>query len=770
MKCRPGYITIILLFFNFCVSAQNGVWTWMGGDTIANPTGNFGIQGVPAPTNRPPGVYEAAEWTDLNGNFWVFGGFYQGPNGGYNSSLWRYEPATNNWTWMKGPPTLQMPGVYGIQGIPSPLNYPSGRAYGVTTWTDLNGNLWMFGGGGLDATATDNILNELWTYNVATNEWTWMGGSPTGSSPGSYGQITVPSATNWPPSKYETAVSWVDNNGDLWMFGGLSSAGSSDDVWRYTISTASWTWMSGQQLSSTSLPVPPNYGQLGVPAPSNTPGSRWVYNGWKDLQGRFWLFGGNALASSTAAFPADMWMYDPATLLWTWMAGVQTDNDSATFLATCVPGGLPSGCFEDRACWTDPCGRFWSISTGAIIVSSHLWVFDPVSLQFTWITGSLGFAPPPVYGIQGVPSPTNYPDGVFGGNAFVSLQGELWLFGGIATNSFGTTNNLWRYQPDPLCLGVPNFTTTATADSTGCAPFTMQFGTSGNAAVTYQWDFGDPLTTLDTSSIAAPTYIYSTPGTYTATLITNYGPCGDSPDTSFAVIQVLQSPVVNLGNDTLLCPGQTLLLDAQNSGTSYIWNTGATSQSISVTDPGTYTVAVSNQSCIDADTITVSSIQTFELTNNVSLCGLQNGLVLDAGNPGSSYLWSTGETTQTISIQQAGSYWVTITNPPCILSDTITVNGILGEGLVYIPNSFTPNGDGLNDRFTGIGENFTTFHLLIFNRWGELIFETRNQSGWDGQYQGEIAKGDVYVYKLSYSNICTGEQVIDRLGHVTLIR
>ena len=216
--------------------------------------------------------------------------------------------------------------------------------------------------------------------------------------------------------------------------------------------------------------------------------------------------------------------------------------------------------------------------------------------------------------------------------------------------------------------------------------------------------------------------------------------------------------------------GDTLLLDAQNSGAGYNWNTGAVSQSIVVTADGTYAVTVTAQNCPATDSVSIEVMRDVDFNESVSLCGTNNALVLDAGNPGAAYIWSTGETTQTITVLQAGDYWVTVNNPPCILTDTARVNGILGEGLVFVPNSFTPNSDGRNDRFTGIGENFTSFHLLIFNRWGELIYETRDQSGWDGRYQGEIAKGDVYVYKLSYSNICTGDQVVDKLGHVTVIR
>jgi gliding motility-associated-like protein len=766
---------LFILGFGTNLIAQNGLWTWMKGSTTPDFPGNFGVQTVPAASNEPPAVYEAAEWTDNNGNFWIFGGITTGVSGGtYHSALWRYDPVANTWTWMKGPSAFSSTSVFGVQGVPSPANYPSGRGFGAVSWTDLNNNLWLFGGCGLDINGSDTYLNELWMYSIATNEWTWMGGSQTGNSAGNFGIQGVPAPTNQPPSKCETSVSWVDANGDLWTYGGLSlpPVNSYDDVWRYSIATNTWTWMSGQTPSPTISFTQPNYGTLGVPSPTNTPGTRQAYAHWQDNQGRFWLFGGYPIAGSPQNNTADMWMYDPATLLWTWMAGTSVTSDSATFQTTCVPGGVPAGTLEDRACWTDDCGRFWSMATSGIGGNySHLWYFDPATLQFTWVTGTLFNSPPGVYGTQGIPAPANYPDGILGANGFVSAQGDFWLFGGVFQTALGAgTNLLWRYQPDPQCGGITNLTTTAAADSNGCAPFTMQFGTSGNTAITYQWDFGDPLTTLDTSSSAAPVYVYSLPGTYTATLIANHGNCNGIADTSFVIIQVLQSPVVNLGNDTLLCSGQTLLLNAQNAGTSYLWNTGANTQSIAVTDAGTYSVTVSNQNCIGTDTINVTLIQAFGLTETVSLCGSPGGIVLDAGNSGATYLWSTGETSQTISIQQAGTFWVSINTATCTISDTIEVTGSIGEGSVYIPNSFTPNGDGLNDRFTGIGEDFTSFHLVVFNRWGEKIFETKDQSGWDGNYTGQRAESEVYVYLLSYTSTCTGGKVIDRRGAVTLIR
>jgi gliding motility-associated-like protein len=1035
------YIWVLLIWlFGINLTAQNGVWTWMKGSQTPTLPAVYGTQGVSSPTNDIHSVYEAGEWTDLNGNFWIFGGV-ESVSLGYYSSLWRYTPSNNEWTWMKGPSTTNAAGVYGIQGVPSPANYPGARSL-ARTWTDNNGNLWLFGGNGYDVNGNLNVLNDLWKYDIATNEWTWMSGSQTGNPAPNFGIQGVPSPSNIPAPSVETVATWIDAAGNLWMFGGLNALTlSTDDMWKYDVSTNIWTWMSGQSSGQ----VFPNYGLLGVPSPSNTPGGRYIYGHWQDQQGNFWMFGG---VDATTNAAADMWMYNPNTLIWTWMAGSNVSLPPAsnnTFTTQCIAGGYPDGIFENRACWTDPCGRFWGMGTDF----NYLWFFDPATLQFTWVTGSLIPQPSPVYGTQTVPAPGNVPAPVMGGNGFVDNAGDLWLFGGF--NSFiGELNQVWRYQIDPNCspqnfqINFPIVTPTS-----ACAGSPVNFSPLAENNYDYFWDFGDTTLSTDTSSQINATWTYNQAGTYTYTLIvTNNYACGPGEDTLTGTITIYPEPTVNLGSDsilcnvinsvqldagnpgenylwntgatsqtitttlpgtyyvtvttdpagncsasdtivftqasqitlgpdtticagtsvmldpgitlqqylwntgdttqaimattggvytvqiitaactlstsltltvqplpvvnlgndttlcgtvnllldagnpgttflwstgatsqtitanaagsysvlvsdslcsnqdsivislqtvpapsiggdtsicagqtllldpgisaqqfiwntgdttstllvstsgfysvqvintpctlttsmnltvtplpvvalgadTTLCPGTQLVLDAQNAGANYNWSTGATAQSIAVTDAGTYAVTITSQNCNGADTINISIAQNIDFDETVSLCGSPGGILLDAGNPGATYLWSTGQTTQTISIQQAGTYWVSINAAPCILSDTIQVTGSIGEANVYIPNSFTPNGDGLNDRFSGIGEDFTSFHLVIFNRWGELIFETRDQSGWDGNYVGQRTESEVYVYLLSYTSTCTGGKVVERRGAVTLIR
>src|SRR5690349_13535916 len=88
-------LTILIFLHSTSAFSQPGMWTWMKGSNTISNVGIFGTQGVSDPANNPPSVYEPCEWTDHNGNFWMLGGDT------YNT-LWKFDPLTNEWTWMHG--------------------------------------------------------------------------------------------------------------------------------------------------------------------------------------------------------------------------------------------------------------------------------------------------------------------------------------------------------------------------------------------------------------------------------------------------------------------------------------------------------------------------------------------------------------------------------------------------------------------------------------------------------------------------------------------
>src|SRR5829696_9605706 len=97
---KKNILLACTIFLFHMASAQYNEWTWISGDNIPNQPGVYGTQGVPAQANKPAARYEGGEWLDLQGNFWIFGG--QNATGNLLNDLWKYDPLTNMWTWMKG--------------------------------------------------------------------------------------------------------------------------------------------------------------------------------------------------------------------------------------------------------------------------------------------------------------------------------------------------------------------------------------------------------------------------------------------------------------------------------------------------------------------------------------------------------------------------------------------------------------------------------------------------------------------------------------------
>src|SRR5690606_26860544 len=136
--------------------------------------------------------------------------------------------------------------------------------------------------------------------------------------------------------------------------------------------------------------------------------------------------------------------------------------------------------------------------------------------------------------------------------------------------------------------------------------------------------------------------------------------------------------------------------------------------------------------------------------------------------PRHNYLWSTGETTHSIETEEAGIYRISVSNPHgCQGTDEIEV---IDCGIrVYIPNAFTPNGDGINDEFKVYIEGVNKFWLAIYDRWGNEVFFSENPNqGWNGTHLNQAANAGTYTYKIYYRS---GEYKSEtRIGSVELIR
>ena len=420
-------------------------WAWISGSSSNNATGVWGTLGVPAAANVPSPRQNAVSWIDSSGNYWMFGGdgLDSAGNVGLLNDLWEYDSSTNQWAWMAGNSAMAcsfnsvyqknecvQPANNGALGQFAAANTPGGRS-GEVTWTDSQGNFWLFGGSSYDSTGTGGNFNDFWEFNISLKQWAWIGGAssidcvnPGGgfclgseSPQPQYGTLGVATTGNNPGGR-DQAVGWIDSNGDLWIYGGLNPIFTGplndfladyDDVWKFSFSTSEWTWMAGNNSAAlTTSNFPGVYGTLGVPAGANVPGSRVSETSWTDSSGNFWLFGGSGYDStSTNGYLNDLWEFNPSTLNWTWMGGSATVGSVCAFgycgqpgiygtLGTAAEGNVPGGRAE-AAGWTDVNGNFWLFGGGIEQVGiffNDLWEYHPSA---TTLPAAIApaFNPPP---------------------------------------------------------------------------------------------------------------------------------------------------------------------------------------------------------------------------------------------------------------------------------------------------------------------------------------------------------------------------------------
>ena len=243
------------------------------------------------------------------------------------------------------------------------------------------------------------------------------------------------------------------------------------------------------------------------------------------------------------------------------------------------------------------------------------------------------------------------------------------------------------------------------------------------------------------------------------------GSCGTISDTIIATFNPL--PTINFGNDSVLCQGESLLLDASSPNATYLWQDNSTNPTFNITQLGTYWVIITNSCGIISDTINTAfnPSPVVNLGNDTMLCD-DESLSLDVSLLNATYLWQDNSTIATSLISQEGTYWVTVSLNNCNTSDTLIVNENICEIILQIPNVLTPNNDGFNDIFTPIvSKGIISMSTVIFNRWGNQIFETNEFSiNWDFK---DVSDG-TYYWIVNYIDINDEDNTLK--GYVTIFR
>lgn len=233
-------------------------------------------------------------------------------------------------------------------------------------------------------------------------------------------------------------------------------------------------------------------------------------------------------------------------------------------------------------------------------------------------------------------------------------------------------------------------------------------------------------------------------------------------------------PIILPLTDTAFCFGDSLLLDAGFGFKSYNWSDGFSGQSRWVAIPGTFIVFVEDTAgCKSSpDTINITEQPKPMVSLGTDKCLSQYiPIYLTPGASFDSYLWSDLSTFSDLHVDKIGIYWVLVKKGVCFVSDTINIKPCPPE--LKIPNVFTPNYDGYNDRFVILTKNISKLNLKIFNRWGAMIFETNDpETGWDGNIKGNKASDGTYFFVIEYEEFSglDNNPKLYAKGSVTLLR
>ncbi|MCX6231600.1 MAG: gliding motility-associated C-terminal domain-containing protein [Bacteroidetes bacterium] len=287
--------------------------------------------------------------------------------------------------------------------------------------------------------------------------------------------------------------------------------------------------------------------------------------------------------------------------------------------------------------------------------------------------------------------------------------------------------------------------------------------TNGASPFKFLWSNGDSTSSLTKLS----------PGNYLLS-ITDTADC--HLDTNAIVPNSIVVPTITVNNPTI-CSGSkvTLLTTPSLAGGTYKWMPGGQQTANLIVSPlvnSTYSVIYNIFGCVASDTaiVTVNQTPSAVIHTSSTVIFIEDSVVLTSFG-GLSYLWNTGNTANNMIMYPTHDtiYCVVVSNNNNCFDSTCVNIKVKGASTLYVPNAFTPNGDGLNDLFLVPYTHVEKFHMTIFNKWGNLLFETYDITvGWDGRYMGELVPDDVYVYSIE----AIGEDKVNyrKLGRITVLK
>ncbi len=304
-------------------------------------------------------------------------------------------------------------------------------------------------------------------------------------------------------------------------------------------------------------------------------------------------------------------------------------------------------------------------------------------------------------------------------------------------------------------------------DTTLCEHTTLLLTVEADPSTTVTWQ----------DQTTGPVYVVNAPGLYTARAV---NACGADED-SLRVYYLLAPEPFNLGKDTILCLGQSITLVAPSDTFDIRWQDGSSGVQMIAGQTGTYSLALSNRCGTASDSlrITVDDAQpALDLGADLVWCA-GDTFTLDATQSiPSTYLWNTGEQSPVILVYHPGPYGVEVTTPCFSATDDAVVipyDDCPDGPVIYVPNVFSPNGDGSNDLFIVSSDDPSLILGMtgfIFDRWGNMIHHSLdNPFTWNGFFHEEKMMPGVYVYVIEVEYLgLNGLSRKTLIGDVTLVR
>jgi gliding motility-associated-like protein len=704
-----------------------------------DPMGNTWTQKA----NFPGGGRQAAIGFSLNGKGYLLGGFTGGSSAAYD--MWEYDPGADSWT-LKGnvPGSTARNGPIGLvinnqayvgMGCGGSGGSPYSDFYRydpvANTYTQLAsipgarddcahfaiGNFGYFGLGQAGTT----VLRDFYKYDPASNTWTalnnfggaargWGYSETLGSAP-----YVGAGANLYGNTFFNDNWTWdvcnmiVDLGRDTTICTGSTLTLSNGTA------NATFLWSTGSTSSSINV---------------TSPGSYWVH-----------VTSGNCLGADTI--------------------NVAFANPSAPF--DLGNDTIYCGPFTRTLSTGDP-NTVWStgLTSSSISVSSPGLYWAEVSGSCQGQRDSIEFYQTPLPGIN--------------------LGNDTNLCVGSALTLDATTNNATYFWQDATMSPTLNVSAQGTywVDVTvnGCTkrdsiavgyinPGTFDIGND----TVYCGNFSRVLTggianTVWNTGVTATSITVDSPGIYIGTV----SACGVTLTDSVTLTENAL-PVVDIGNDTSLCTGSTLVLDASTANATYTWMDNSSNPTLIVSASGDYWVDVIVDGCATRDSIFVNYLSIpigYEVDTTICEDSI---MIFDVYQPYAHYQWSSGDTTSSIATGTAGEYVVTVTNACGSIVATENLSTYQCFCKIAIPTAFSPNGDGKNEKYGVLTIcPLQDFEFSIYNRWGQKIFVTNSLNDkWDGTYKGVPQPIEVYIYYFKYTDPFTNK-THHQSGNVTLLR